>query len=318
MDRYTGMAIFAKVVEGSSFAGAARHFRVSPAVVSKHVQAIEKRLGVQLLNRTTRRVTPTEAGQRYYQSCVRILADLEEADSAASNLNTTPRGLLKVSAPFTFGIAHVAPAIADYLGLHPEVTVELALNDRFVDLIDERFDVAVRVGQLPDSTLIARRLMETQTILCASPLYVERHGEPCTPEDLADHNCLIYSLSDTRGEWRFRDADGRETIAHVTGRFVANNGDVLRMLALRGEGLARLPVFIVADDLETGRLVRLLPRHEAAKIPVQAVYPQGRFPSAKVRSFVDFLAARFVKAGVTRRDTSNAIAARSTPRLHIV
>lgn len=318
MDRYTGMAIFAKVVEGSSFAGAARHFRVSPAVVSKHVQAIEKRLGVQLLNRTTRRVTPTEAGQRYYQSCVRILADLEEADSAASNLNTTPRGLLKVSAPFTFGIAHVAPAIADYLGLHPEVSVELALNDRFVDLIDEGFDVAVRVGQLPDSTLIARRLMETQMILCASPLYVERHGEPRTPEDLADHSCLIYSLSGSRGEWRFRDADGRETIAHVAGRFVANNGDVLRMLALRGEGLARLPVFIVADDLETGRLVRLLPRHEAAKIPVQAVYPQGRFPSAKVRSFVDFLAARFAKAGVIRRDTSNTPAARSTPRLHIV
>lgn len=295
MDRYTAMAIFVKVVEGASFAGAARHFRVSPAVVSKQVQSLESRLGVRLLHRTTRRVTPTEVGLTYYQNSLRILADLEEAERAASNVNATPRGVLKVSAPFSFGTAHAAPAIAEYLSTHPEVSVELALNDRFVDLLEEGFDIAIRIGELPDSTLIARRLIETQAVLCASPQYLQRHGEPRSLHDLAYHNCLIYSLSGRRGEWHFLDADENEEVVSVSGRFTANNGDALRVLALRGEGIVRLPVFIVEADLAAGRLVRVLPRYEAKKIPVHAVYPHGQFLSAKVRSFVDFMAAHFAK-----------------------
>jgi DNA-binding transcriptional LysR family regulator len=317
MDRYTGMAIFVKVVEGSSFAGAARYFRISPAVVSKHVQAIEQRLGVRLLNRTTRRVTPTEVGQSYYLNCVRILADLEEAERTAGDHNSTPRGLLKVSAPYTFGIAHVAPAMADYLALHPDVSIELVLNDRFVDLVDEGFDVSIRIGQLPDSTLIARKLVDTQTVLCASPLYLEQHGEPRLPSDLAGHNCLIYPLAGSRGEWRFFDSSGVEEAVQVSGRFVANSGDALRVLGLKGQGVVRLPLFIASDDLAAGRLVRLLPNYETIKTPVHALYPHGQFLSAKVRSFVDFLAARFAKASARRPEDADAASIRRARHLRI-
>ena len=318
MDRYASMAIFAKVVEGSSFAGAARHFRISPAVVSKNVQAIEQRLGVRLLNRTTRRVTPTEVGLTYYRNCLRILADVDETERAASDLNATARGLLKVTAPYTFGTAHIAPAIADYLATHPDVSVELALNDRFVDLLEEGFDLAIRVGDLPDSTLIARRLIETSTVLCASPLYLERYGEPRTLDDLAKHNCLIYPLSGLRGEWRFLDPDGREEVVQVSGRFIANNGDALRVLALRGEGIVRLPMFILEQDLAAGRLVRLLPLYEAKKFPVHAVYPPGQFLSAKVRTFVDFIAARFARTRFEGRDHLDLASHKRSRRLRIV
>jgi DNA-binding transcriptional LysR family regulator len=318
MDRYASMAIFAKVVEGASFAGAARHFRISPAVVSKNVQALEKALGVRLLNRTTRRVTPTEVGLSYYRNCVRILAEVEEAERAASDLNATPRGLLKITAPYTFGTAHVAPAVADYLATHPDVSVELALNDRFVDLIEDGFDLAIRVGELPDSTLIARRLIETRNVLCASPQYLERCGEPRTLDDLTKHNCLIYPLSGLRGEWHFLDPDGREETVQVSGRFIANNGDALRVLALRGEGIVRLPMFILDGDLAAGRLVRLLPLYEAQTFLVHAVYPPGQFLSAKVRSFVDFIAARFARMPLDKREDVDLGTARRTRRLRAI
>lgn len=318
MDRYASMAIFAKVVEGSSFAGAARHFRISPAVVSKNIQALEKHLGVRLLNRTTRRVTPTEVGLSYYRNCLRILADVEEAERAAGDLNATPRGLLKVSAPYTFGTAHIAPAVADYLATHPDVSVELALNDRCVDLLDEGFDLAIRVGELPDSTLIARRLIEAHTVLCASPQYLERCGEPRTLEDLTKHNCLIYPLSGLRGEWRFLDPDGREETVEVSGRFIANNGDALRVLALRGEGIVRLPIFILEADLAAGRLVRLLPLYEAKTFPVHAVYPPGQFLSAKVRTFVDFIVARFAKMPLGSREDADVRPFKRVRRLRVI
>jgi DNA-binding transcriptional LysR family regulator len=318
MDRYAAMAIFVKVVDGSSFAGAARHFRISPAVVSKHVQALETRLGVRLLHRTTRRVTPTEVGLTYYQNCLRILADVEESERAAGNLNATPRGILKVSAPFSFGIAHVAPAIADYLAAHADVSVELVLNDRVVDLLEEGFDLAIRIGELPDSTLIARRLTDTRAVLCASPQYLQRHGEPRGLDDLAGHNCLVYSLSGARGGWHFLDSDGREEAVPASGRFVANNGDALRVLALRGGGIARLPIFVVADDLAAGRLVRLLPQYEAKRIPVHAVYPHGQFLSAKVRSFVEFIAARFAGMPADGAATTERQPERGTRRLRAI
>jgi DNA-binding transcriptional LysR family regulator len=291
MDRFAGMSVFVKVVEGSSFAAAARQLRMSPAMVSKHVQTIEERLGVRLLNRTTRRVSPTEVGQSYYERCLRILSELAEAERAAADSNTTPRGLLKISAPFTFGIAHVAPAIAAYLAAHPDVSIALSLRDRFVDLLDEGFDLAIRIGQLPDSSLIARRLIAIQTILCASPTYLRQHGTPHRPRDLATHNCLVYASSASRGEWRFLDRHGTAETEQVSGRFTADNGDALRILALEGEGIVRVPIYIVDADLAAGRLVRVLADYEAAATPVSAVYPHSRFLSAKVRSFVDFLAA---------------------------
>jgi DNA-binding transcriptional LysR family regulator len=289
MDRFAGMSVFVKVVEGSSFAAAARQLRMSPAMVSKHVQTIEERLGVRLLNRTTRRVSPTEVGHGYYERCVRILSELTEAERTAVDSNTTPRGLLRVSAPFTFGLAHVAPAIATYLAAHPDVTVELSLGDRFVDLLEEGFDLAIRVGQLPDSSLIARRLIGMQTGLCASPAYLQHHSTPHRPQDLAGHDCLVYASSASRGEWRFLHRNGAAETVQVFGRFSADNSDALRILALEGQGIARVPIYLVDADLAAGRLVRLLADYEAAATPVSAVYPHSRFLSAKVRTFVDFL-----------------------------
>ncbi len=293
MDRFIGMAVFAKVVEGKSFAAAARHFGLSPAMVSKHIQMLEERIGARLLNRTTRRVNPTEVGQGYYERCVRILADVEEADRAAENLQATPRGVLRVNAPFTFAIAHVVPAIPKYLGEYPEVTIDLTLNDHYVDLIEDGFDLAIRIGSLRDSSLIARKLAPIRLVLCASPHYLDQHGVPQTPQDLTEHNCLIYTYSTARGEWRFTDADGRETAINVSGNFLANNGDALRILALDGAGVVLSPTFMVGDAIKAGRLVRLLPDHRTPEVALYAVYPHSRYLSTKVRTFVDFLAARF-------------------------
>ena len=293
MDRFTGMAVFVKVVESSSFAAAARHFRLSPAMVSRHVQALEEQLGAQLLNRTTRRVSPTEVGQAYYQRVRQILADLEEADRLASDLQATPRGLLRITSSQSFGIRHLAPAIADYLALCPEVQIDVTLNDRYLEIIEEGFDVAIRVGHLEDSSLIARRLAPIRMALCAAPGYIARHGMPQTPADLARHNCLIYSYAAAQSEWRFIDGAGKEQAAHVAGRLVANNGDVLRTAALQGQGVVLGPTFMLGDDMRAATLVRLLPSFAPPEIGLYAVYPPGRHLSVKVRSFVDFLVARF-------------------------
>jgi DNA-binding transcriptional LysR family regulator len=293
MDRFVGMAVFVRVVEEGSFAAAARHFGLSPAMASKHVQALEQRLGARLLNRTTRRVSPTEIGRDYCERARRILADLDEADRAAEDQQAAPRGQLRVSASYTFGVGHVAPAIADYLAAYADVSVDLVLNDRHIDLIEDGFDVAVRIGQLPDSSLIARRLAPVRLVLCASPAYVARHGAPRRPQDLTAHNCLVYTYAASRDEWRFTGPDGRPEDVRVSGRFLANNGDALRVLAVKGEGIILEPAFSVVDDLRAGRLVRLLPDHEVRQAAIHAVYPHSRLLSAKVKTFVDFLAARF-------------------------
>lgn len=293
MDRLAGMAVFVKVVESNSFAAAARHFRLSPAMVSRHVHALEEELGAQLLNRTTRRVSPTEVGQAYYQRVRQILADIEEADRLASDQQATPHGLLRVTSSQSFGIRHLAPAVADYLALCPEVQIDVTLNDRYLDVIEEGFDLAVRIGHLEDSSLIARRLAPIRLALCAAPGYIARHGAPQTPADLARHNCLIYTYAASPSEWQFVDDAGKEHAVHVAGRLVANNGDVLRIAALQGQGVALGPTFILGEDMRAGTLVRLLPDYRPTEVGLYAVYPPGRHLSAKVRSFVDFLVTRF-------------------------
>jgi DNA-binding transcriptional LysR family regulator len=287
------MAVFAKVVESSSFAAAARHFRLSPAMVSRHVLALEEQLGAQLLNRTTRRVSPTEVGQAYYHRVRQILADIDEADRLATDLQATPRGLLRITSSQSFGIRHLAPAIAEYLGLCPEVLMEVTLNDRYLDLIEEGFDLAVRIGHLEDSSLIARRLAPIRLALCAAPDYIARHGAPQTPADLAQHNCLVYTYAAAHSEWRFVDAAGHEEGVHIAGRLLANNGDVLRVAALEGQGVALAPTFILDKDIRAGTLVRLMPGYTPPEVGLYAVYPPSRNLSAKVRSFVDFLVTRF-------------------------
>jgi DNA-binding transcriptional LysR family regulator len=292
MDRFTGMAVFVKVVESSSFAAAARHFRLSPAMVSRHVHALEEQLGAQLLNRTTRRVSPTEVGQAYYQRVRQILADIEEADRLASDLQATPRGLLRITSSQSFGIRHLAPAIADYLALCPDVQMDVTLNDRYLEIIEEGFDLAIRIGHLESSSLIARRLAPIRMALCAAPGYVARHGTPQTPADLAQHNCLIYAYAESQREWRFVDSAGKEHAIDVSGRLRANNGDVLRIAALQGQGVALGPTFILGEDIRAGTLVRLLPDYTPPEVGLYAVYPPSRHLSVKVRSFVDFLVTR--------------------------
>jgi DNA-binding transcriptional LysR family regulator len=289
------MAVYAKVVDSASFAAAARHFGMSPAMVSKHIQTLEDRLGVRLLNRTTRRVSPTEAGQDYYERAVRILADMEDAEAVAGDMQTSPRGQLRVTAPVSFGTHRLAPAVADYLVKYPEVSIDLSLDNPYVDLVDKRFDLGIRFGHLDSSSLIARKLYTLETYLCASPAYLDRKGTPREPADLAKHKCLVYTGAGGQKMWRFLDRDGNEKIANVGGRFQANSGDVLVPPALSGCGLLLAPDYLVEDHLKAGRLVRVMPAYRTQETPVYAVYP-SRNPSAKTRTFIDFLAARFGRA----------------------
>lgn len=294
MDRFVGMSVFAKVVESASFAAAARHFDMSPAMVSKHVRTLEERLGVRLLNRTTRRVSATEVGQDYYERCLRILGDLEDAERTAGDLQTAPRGLLRITATVSYGARQLSPVIADFLVAYPDVSIDLNLHDHYVDLLEERIDLAIRGGQLPDSSLIARKLYSLEMFLCASPEYLAAHGTPQKPADLAAHNCLIYTHAAPR-EWTFRNQSGTEEVVRISGRLLANSGDALLALALKGAGLILVPAYLVEDDLLNGRLVRLLPDYATQDTPVYAIYPHSRLLSAKTRTFIDFLASRFSK-----------------------
>jgi DNA-binding transcriptional LysR family regulator len=299
------MAVFVKVVDAASFTAAARHFGMSPAMVSRHVQTLEERLGVRLLNRTTRHVSATEVGQNYYERCQRILSELEEADRAASDLQAAPRGLLRITASVSFGIHHLAPAIADYLSTYPDVSIELSLDDPYVDLLEQRFDLAIRLGRLADSSLMARKLCAVETILCASPAYLKMHGAPRTPHDLARHNCLVYTYAIPQSIWRFADQTAGEEVVHISGRFLSNSGDTLLTLALKDAGVILAPDYIVENEVRAGRLIRLLPEYATLETPVHAVYPHSRYLSAKTRTFIDFLAARFGHAPLIKRDRVN-------------
>jgi DNA-binding transcriptional LysR family regulator len=235
----------------------------------------------------------TEAGRGYFERATRILADLEEANLAVSQLQSAPRGRLRVSAPMSFGFLHLAPALPDFLARYPEVAVDLAMNDRFVDLIDEGFDVAVRIGALEDSSLIARRLAPIRRVVCASPAYFEARGLPLSPEDLKGHECLFNSNIASSQEWRFTAPDGKSWPVEVKGRLSANNGDALRAAALQGLGIVNLPTFIVGGDLQAGALVTALDEFISQNMAMSAVYPHSRHLQPKVRAFVDFLADCF-------------------------
>jgi DNA-binding transcriptional LysR family regulator len=294
MDRLTAMEAFVRVVERGGFTAAAEDLHLSRAMVSKHVQDLEEHLGARLLNRTTRKVSLTEAGRVYYERSTQLLADLAETEEAVGELQAKPRGRLRLNAPVSFGALHLAAAVADYMAAQPEVTVELTLNDRVVDLVEEGYDLAVRIARLADSSLIARRLAPCRMVVCAAPEYLERHRQPGHPNDLAGHNCLGYSYGQTRDEWRFDGPKGAAAVP-VRGTLQANNGDVLRAAALRGAGIVLLPSFIVGADLAAGRLAPVLPGYRVPELGIYAVYPHSRHLSAKVRSFVDFLLPRLGK-----------------------
>jgi len=297
------MAVFAKVVEAASFAAAARELDMSPAMVSKHVQTLEERLSVRLLNRTTRRVSVTEVGQNYYERCLQILSQMEDAERAAGDQQAAPRGRLRVSAPVSFGMRQLAPVMADYIALYPDVSIDLSLNDAYVDLLEKRFDLAIRFGHLADSSLIARKLSSLSLIVCASPAYLEAHGVPQTPRDLIKHNCLVYTYATSQRAWTFVDQNGKEDVIPVSGRFFANNGDALLGLALCDSGIVLIPDFMVEDDITAGRLIRLLPNHATPQLPLHAVYPHSQWLSAKTRTFVELLAARCARWNKHRQDS---------------
>ena len=292
MDRLTSMDVFSRVVDAESFSEAARQLGMSRAMASKHVLRLEDRLGVRLLNRTTRRLSPTEAGAAFYERCRRIVSDAEEAELSVSRLHTETRGRLKVNAPMSFGYLHLAPAIPDFVARHSGVRVDMTMNDRFVDLIEEGYDLAVRIGRLADSSLIARKLAPSRMVVCGAPEYLRRHGTPATPDDLRGHNCLVYTYPASHEVWRFSGPD-RDYAVRIGGNFRANNGDALRAAALRGLGLALLPTFIIGEELRSGGLQAVLTGYTAADRSIYAVYPHGRHLSAKVRVFIDFLTERF-------------------------
>ena len=293
MDSISGMITFARVVEANSFSEAARRLGISKSAVSKQIARLEDRLGARLLNRTTRRISPTEVGAAFYERCARIVAEVEEAELAVTRLQAEPRGVLRVNAPMSFGILHLAPAIAVFMKRYPDLEIDLTLNDRFVDLIDEGYDLAIRIGTMADSSLIARKLAPSRLVACAAPAYLRRHGLPATPRDLAEHDCLVYSLATVGDLWKFSDADGKPQPVRVTARLKVNNGDVMRDIAVAGLGLTVLPTFIAAKALEAGTLVPVLTDHRLPETAVSAVYPQNRHLSPKIRVFVDFLAGRF-------------------------
>jgi DNA-binding transcriptional LysR family regulator len=289
MDTLSGFTVFTKVVETGGFSAAARELNMSKSAVSKHIAKLEDHLGVRLLNRTTRKLSPTEVGTAFYERARRIVQDVEETEQAISALHTEPRGTLRLNAPMSFGISHVAPALSDFLVRYPDIKVDMVLNDRVVDLLDEGFDVAIRIIQLPDSTLIARKLAPFRLACCATPGYWEEHGIPTCPSDLQNHNCLIYSYLLNQNEWPFQGPDGTIPVK-VSGNIRANNGDALRRTALNGCGVFLSPTFIVSDDLKSGHLKAVLTDFIKTDLAIYAVYPHNRYLSAKVRVFVDFLA----------------------------
>lgn len=292
MDRLDDMLAFIKVVDTKSFTAAADRLNLSKSVVSRRIGELENRLGARLLNRTTRKLSLTEVGQAYYERCTRILNDLEEAEQAVADLHAAPRGKLRLNAPVSFGVTHLAPAIAEFLERHPSIEIDMDLNDRYVDLIDEGYDVAVRVGKLRDSTLIARRLAPARRVVCASPAYLEKHGTPQVPEDLINHNCLIYTNVPVAEQWQFK-VDGEIRSVRVSGPIRSNNGDLLREAALAGLGIILTPTFLCGESLSSGSLKWMLSDYVFSDISVNAVYPHNRHLSPKVRVFVDFLAKRF-------------------------
>ena len=292
MDQLASMAIFARVVEAGGFSAAADRLGLSRAAVSKHVLQLEDRLGVRLLNRTTRQVSVTDIGRAYYERCVRVMGEVAEADQLVARMHAEPRGTLRVNGPMSFGILHLGAAVADFIYAHPKLDVDLTLDDRFVDFVEEGYDVCVRIARLADSSLIARRIAPARCILCASPRYLAAHGAPARPADLADHRCLVYRYLVNGGEWRLTGPDGTHTIS-VAGPMSANNGDVIKAAVLEDLGIALLPTFMLAADLQSGALQRVLPDYDPPALSIFAVHPAKRHVSAKVRVFIDFLAARF-------------------------
>lgn len=293
MDRLTGLTVFARVAESGGFSAAARRLNMSVTTVSNHIQSLEDRLGARLLNRTTRKVSLTEIGAAYYERCTRILADLDEADQLAASLQATPRGKLRLHTN-TAVVRFLAPVVCEFLRTYPAVTLDLTVGDRMVDVIEEGYDLIVRTTPPPDSGLVVRKLAPWHHIVCCAPSYLHQHPEPQAIADLAHHNCLQFTFYPFGDEWRFEGADDVPVSVPVRGNVVTSSTELMRRLAINGEGILFVPTFLVADDLAAGTLVRILPAHRGVELTINAVYPHRLHLSTKVRRFIDLLAEHFV------------------------
>ena len=292
MDTIDGMRTFVAVVSEGSFSRAAERLNMSPQLVSKYVAQLESRLDARLINRSTRRLSITEVGQGYFERCKDVLADIDEMESAVGDATAAARGTLRINAPMSFGTLHLSRAIAEYQCEQPEVSVDLTLDDRVVDIVSEGYDMAIRIGRLRESSLVARKLAPIRLVVCGAAEYLAKQGVPDTPQDLKDHECLRYTLSSYSDRWRFKD--GENTIdVPVSGKFSASNGDTIRLVAMAGKGLALQPTFIVGDDIREGRLQLILEDFEVEPMGLYAVYAHRKYLSGKVRTFVDFLGGYF-------------------------
>ncbi len=291
MENLTDIAVFVRVVKTDSFTAAAGELGLSRSVVSKYITRLERRLGVRLLNRTTRRLSLTEAGLRFFEQSRSALAQLENAEDEIHAMQAAPKGLLRISAPSSFGVIHLAPLIPKLQQTYPDLNIDLSIDDKLIDIVDAGIDVAIRIADLPDSTLIAKRIAQCRYVVCAATSYLERHGKPITPEDLTQHNCLLFRFWDTPNQWQFLSKDDQFIDVNVHGEVVCNNSLALHAILLDGGGMTMAPTFLVGDDIAKGRLVSVLRDYRIKPISIYAVYPHRQYLAAKVRAFLEFLSA---------------------------
>jgi len=294
MDRFLEMKVFAAIVEAGSFTAGADVLGMSKAAVSRHVAELEERLGVRLLHRTTRRLSPTSEGEIFHARCRELLGNLDEAEAEISSRVGEATGLLKLNVPVTFGLMHLAPLWPAFMARHPKLALDITLSDRVADLVEEGYDAAVRIGQLAPSSLISRRLASTRMVVCASPDYLARRGEPVHPRDLLGHDVISYSLSASGENWSFSGPAGEATV-RVVPRMRTNNGDTCRAAALQHQGVILQPTFIVGQDLAQGTLREVLPGYRSGELGIHAVYPSRKFVSPKLRLLIDFLVEAFAE-----------------------
>ncbi|RXT28942.1 LysR family transcriptional regulator [Rhizobium leguminosarum] len=294
MDRLTSLMVFGRVVECGGFSAAARRLNMSVTMVGNHVQSLEDRLGVRLLNRTTRKVSLTETGKYYYERSSQILAELDEADRTAGALSTTPRGTLKVYTSSAI-VRFLLPVVSEFMELYPSISLDFSVGERMVDMIEDGYDLVMRTVPPPDSSLVARKLTPWRHMLVCSPAYFESHPMPKTPAEVADHNCLQYAYYPYGDEWRFEDGEGNKESVKISGNVVSNSAEMLRFLTLTGRGIFLAPSFVVFDDIAEGRLVKIMPDYRPIEFNINAVYPNRSHLPTKVRLFIDLLAERFAE-----------------------
>jgi DNA-binding transcriptional LysR family regulator len=291
MDKYQEMRVFTAVVDAASFVGAGDALNMSKAAVSRHISDLEQRLGVRLMHRTTRKLSLTSEGEVFLARSREILASIEASEAELSTRSVTASGLLKISVPVSFGIRHLAPLWSEFLGAHPQVTLDVQLADRVIDLVEEGFDLAVRIARLPDSSLISRQLASTRLVLCAAPSYLKRRGTPQHPSELTQHEVVSYSLMAMGDQWQFIGPEGPVS-AKVHPRMWSNNGDTCISAALQGAGIQLQPTFLIEQQLASGQLVEILPQYRSVELGIYAVYPSRKFVLPKVRALVEFLSTK--------------------------